>query len=128
MGDQADTDQEILEGASVSIVLCEKTYIWKEPGRRENRRMLKAIMALQVKYADMFDAAMAEENKDSVQALDFVDSLLDFFYEFHPDMKADSELLDDQADEKSIAEAFAKVSGMLTRPFAPKTKRKRRMK
>lgn len=98
---------DVLERRKLTVELKGKTYEWVEPVRRDARAMMRELITIHQKA----------NGGDQVKLLEVVDDCLDFFYAFHPKMKADKQRLDD-AGEEEIAEAFKNIAEFLASPFA----------
>ncbi|MCG3198564.1 MAG: hypothetical protein HUU16_00170 [Candidatus Omnitrophica bacterium] len=113
MDQQMGTVSEILgangKWGEVQITLAGKTYTWKECGRRAAREMLKKLIPI------LEDGMVAES--DPARALRCIDTALDFFYEFHPRMRADKKELDDNATNSEVMTALVEVQRLLNGPF-----------
>jgi len=102
----ADTDAEILSGASVTVEVCGGTYLYQEPSRRKAREMLSGIVAI---------GGHAQGGKPA--QIESVNLMLDWLYKWCPAMAAQSADIDARATEAEISNAFSAVASMVTRPF-----------
>ena len=101
------SDLEIMQGASVTVDLCGKSYAFPEPPRRQGRAMLCEIMEISPALADNAPAAR----------LRAVDKCLDFLYRWNTEAKRDREAIDATATEREICAAFNAVAEMVSAPF-----------
>lgn len=104
----ARTDREILQGGTVTVSLCGKSYEFREPGRRQAVAMLREVLEIQPL---MMDSASQSQKMDGVY------KCLDWLYRWHPEMKRDKLAIDDNAELDEISLAFAAVVEMVNRPF-----------
>jgi len=101
------SDLEIMQGASVTVDLCGKSYTFPEPPRRQGRAMLCEIMEISPALADNAPAAR----------LRAVDKCVDFLYRWNTEAKRDREAIDATATEREICAAFNAVAEMVSAPF-----------
>ena len=101
------TDREILQGGTVTVSLCGKSYEFKEPGRRQGRAMLCEVLEIQPLLA----------STEPASRLRGIDKCLDWLYHWHPEIKRDREAIDNGADEQEIGLAFRAVVDMVNVPF-----------
>jgi len=109
------TDSEILEGKTLTVEVGGKSYVWREPVRRELRRMLRGLL-----HIDHMRAGKDENDPELL--LDLVDAILDFFYAHNRAMAADQKHLDNCAEDE-IADAFQEVAAFLQAPLLEMQKR-----
>ncbi len=106
-----------MERRRIMVPLGGHTFEWVEPVRRVARRMFRDLN----KYRELVEVINeAKEKGDEMplnESLDAIDDALDFFYEHHEGMRALKAELDD-ADEQEIMDAFGKVAGFISAPFA----------
>jgi hypothetical protein len=107
MTEQLD-DVAVLSGKSVDIELAGRSYTWKELPRRRARVM-------RARLAEVLYKMQAGDHS----ILEAPNWMLDFFYEFHPKMKAQSVRLDN-ADDDEIKAAFMQIFKTYLEPYLEK--------
>lgn len=115
MSETTNTDSAVIEGGELHLEIGGRKYTWKEPVRRQLRKMLRGLIAI-----DRMREGKAQDDPELM--LDLVDAILDFFYAFHEGMAADAAHLDNCGEEE-IANAFRDVAEFLQAPFAKMAKR-----
>ncbi len=109
------SDSTVIEGGELTVELGGRTYVWKEPVRRQLRKMVRGLIEIDAMRA-------GRDDNDPRLMLDLVDAILDFFYANHTGMAEDLAHLDN-CDEEEIADAFKEVAAFLQAPFEKLKKR-----
>lgn len=122
-----------LNPASCNFTINGKRYVWHTPSRSPARRSRAAVFRIQTKVAaenrrireagDQIEAIMA----NAAHHLDFTVDVLEFFAEFHAELRDDLPKIYDALDredikDKEIEAAFNVVQEFLLRPLVKTAK------
>lgn len=107
--------QNAVAREAIQIELAGKAFTWPRPVRKVARSMMADIARIDGMCAGIDPKAMTPEM--SANSFDGMNVMLDFLYEYHPEISRRRAFFDDAATEQEIAAAFRAVSTFVAAPF-----------